>query len=423
MPTRKKSDNIISIGKKSDNIIQNIINSDINSNDMINTVEHLFIESIITDTFGIFWNSIVKDTEKVEAIRNYFNIDDDTNKNNLPIYYYGKYEGLLEISTKLNSIFESKNFKLPESRKNKDNLFRLLDKLCETPTVSEKVLKEHLNIEYDEFKEITKMAQEAKYCNIIRFQGNSLFSLTQKGRDLCEIKRDKEISNKPSMEKCFIILLSGILNELKNDKSLDADTKTENTLRYFTDNINKTLRKIPSIIDPLFGNEVKCLLYQLYKMKNVTTIRGIIKPQLTSTIQKESIKKQNNEEEIEYYANDTLKLVNEIRKKSGLSSLELDLNLMNTAKAYAEKLRESFIFAEQDEDDSSWNIIVKKNRVCFFGNKDIEFKTVNIEIQDYLNNSEYRVQILNKELKTYGAIAHKNKSDGSVFFLQIFNKE
>ena len=136
--------------------------------------------------------------------------------------------------------------------------------------------------------------------------------------------------------------------------------------------------------------------------------------------QKASDKAHAEEEqwEIEHYAEETLKLVNEARAEEGLPALTLDPDLVEAAEIRAKELTEYYSHTRPDGSDS--NTIIDEYSSYFFGTENIAKGTSTTpSITSWMGSSGHRAQILNEKYQYYGAATIRSDS-GSTYSVQIF---
>ncbi len=121
---------------------------------------------------------------------------------------------------------------------------------------------------------------------------------------------------------------------------------------------------------------------------------------------------------IEHYAEETLKLVNEARAEEGLPSLTLDPDLVEAAEIRARELSE--LRSHTRPNGSSWSTIIDEYTSYFFGGENIASGgAVGSRIQGWLDSPGHRKEILNDKVQYYGAAAYVDEN-GSTFFVQLF---
>lgn len=122
--------------------------------------------------------------------------------------------------------------------------------------------------------------------------------------------------------------------------------------------------------------------------------------------------------EIEHYAEETLKLVNEARAEEGLPALTLDPDLVEAAEIRAKELTEYYSHTRPDGSDS--NTIIDEYSSYFFGTENIAKGTSTTpSITSWMGSSGHRAQILNEKYQYYGAATIRSDS-GSTYSVQIF---
>lgn len=134
----------------------------------------------------------------------------------------------------------------------------------------------------------------------------------------------------------------------------------------------------------------------------------------------EATEKAREEEqwEIEHYADETLKLVNEARAEEGLPALTLDPDLVEAAEIRAKELTEYYSHTRPDGSDS--NTIIDEYSSYFFGTENIAKGTSTTpSITSWMGSSGHRAQILNEKYQYYGAATIRSDS-GSTYSVQIF---
>lgn len=121
---------------------------------------------------------------------------------------------------------------------------------------------------------------------------------------------------------------------------------------------------------------------------------------------------------IEHYAEETLKLVNEARAEEGLPALTLDPDLVEAAEIRAKELTEYYSHTRPDGSDS--NTIIDEYSSYFFGTENIAKGTSTTpSITSWMGSSGHRAQILNEKYQYYGAATIRSDS-GSTYSVQIF---
>ena len=136
-----------------------------------------------------------------------------------------------------------------------------------------------------------------------------------------------------------------------------------------------------------------------------------------SDVRTEAIKEEEKWE-IEHYAEETLKLVNEARAEEGLPALTLDPDLVEAAEIRAKELTEYYSHTRPDGSDS--NTIIDEYSSYFFGTENIAKGTSTTpSITSWMGSSGHRAQILNEKYQYYGAATIRSDS-GSTYSVQIF---
>lgn len=128
--------------------------------------------------------------------------------------------------------------------------------------------------------------------------------------------------------------------------------------------------------------------------------------------------KEEDDYNLEHYAEGTLELVNEARAEEGLPSLTLDPDLVEAAEIRARELSEYFSHTRPDGSDS--NTIIREYTSYFFGTENIAKGTSSaINIQAWLSSSGHRKAIIGEKYQYYGA-AKFIDSNGTAYAVQIF---
>lgn len=134
----------------------------------------------------------------------------------------------------------------------------------------------------------------------------------------------------------------------------------------------------------------------------------------------EATEKAREEEqwEIEHYAEGTLELVNEARAEEGLQALTLDPDLVEVAEIRARELCE--LYSHTRPDGSDWSTAIRNYTSYFYGGENIAKGTSTaIEIKTWLSSSGHKKEILNDTVQYYGAAVIRSES-GSTYSVQIF---
>ena len=125
---------------------------------------------------------------------------------------------------------------------------------------------------------------------------------------------------------------------------------------------------------------------------------------------------------IEHYAEETLKLVNEARAEEGLPALILDSDLVEAAEIRAKELSEYFSHTRPDG-RRPHSVLDDLGIPCRSHGENIASGgAITSNIQGWMSSSGHRAAILGEQYETYGAAAYRDEN-GSTFFVQIFNKE
>ena len=122
---------------------------------------------------------------------------------------------------------------------------------------------------------------------------------------------------------------------------------------------------------------------------------------------------------IEHYAEETLKLVNEARAEEGLPPLTLDPDLVEVAEIRARELCELY---SHTRPNGEAGITAIREYGCdyFYGAENIAKGTSNaIEIKTWLSSSGHRKQILSENYQYYGAATISSES-GTTYAIQVF---
>ena len=136
-----------------------------------------------------------------------------------------------------------------------------------------------------------------------------------------------------------------------------------------------------------------------------------------SDVRTEAIKEEDDYN-LEHYAEGTLELVNEARAEEGLPALTLDPDLVEAAEIRARELSEYFSHTRPDGSDS--NTIIREYTSYFFGTENIAKGTSSaINIQAWLSSSGHRKAIMGEKYQYYGA-AKFIDSNGTAYAVQIF---
>ncbi len=126
--------------------------------------------------------------------------------------------------------------------------------------------------------------------------------------------------------------------------------------------------------------------------------------------------------EIEHYAEGTLELVNEARAEEGLPALTLDPDLVEAAEIRARELSEYFSHTRPDG-RRPHSVLDDLGIPCRSHGENIASGgAISSTIQGWMSSSGHRAAILGEQYETYGAAAYRDEN-GSTFFVQIFNKE
>ena len=135
-------------------------------------------------------------------------------------------------------------------------------------------------------------------------------------------------------------------------------------------------------------------------------------------------KKAREEEqwEIEHYAEGTLELVNEARAEEGLQALTLDPDLVAIAEIRAKDLCEYFSHNRPDGSEGTDLIDDYDIPSTINGENIARGTSTAINIQIWLDSSGHRKTIMGKRYQTYGAAIIRSES-GATYCVQIFNRE
>lgn len=123
--------------------------------------------------------------------------------------------------------------------------------------------------------------------------------------------------------------------------------------------------------------------------------------------------------EIEHYAEGTLELVNEARAEEGLPALTLDPDLVEVAEIRAKELCEYY---SHTRPNGEAGITAIREYGCdyFYRAENIAKGTSNaIEIKTWLSSSGHRKQILSENYQYYGAATIRSES-GTTYAVQVF---
>ena len=123
--------------------------------------------------------------------------------------------------------------------------------------------------------------------------------------------------------------------------------------------------------------------------------------------------------EIEHFAEGTLELVNEARSEEGLPPLTLDPDLVEVAEIRARELCELY---SHTRPNGEAGITAIREYGCdyFYGAENIAKGTSNaIEIKTWLSSSGHRKQILSENYQYYGAATISSES-GTTYAIQVF---
>lgn len=138
----------------------------------------------------------------------------------------------------------------------------------------------------------------------------------------------------------------------------------------------------------------------------------------------EATEKAREEEqwEIEHYAEGTLELVNEARAEEGLPALTLDPDLVEAAEIRARELCELYSHTRPDG-RRSHSVLDDLGIPSVTGGENIaKGNSTSIEIKTWLSSSGHRKQIMGENHETYGAAIIRSES-GATYCVQIFNRE
>lgn len=123
--------------------------------------------------------------------------------------------------------------------------------------------------------------------------------------------------------------------------------------------------------------------------------------------------------EIEHYAEGTLELVNEARAEEGLPPLTLDPDLVEAAEIRAKELSEYFSHTRPDG-SQAYDVIKSCGGIYFYDGENIASGgAISSTIQGWMSSSGHRKTIMGSEYQYYGAAAYRDES-GSTFFVQLF---
>ena len=135
----------------------------------------------------------------------------------------------------------------------------------------------------------------------------------------------------------------------------------------------------------------------------------------------EATEKAREEEqwEIEHYAEGTLELVNEARVEEGLPALTLDPDLVEAAEIRARELSEYFSHTRPDG-SQAYDVIKACGGIYFYDGENIaKGGAISSTIQGWMSSSGHRETIMGKKYQYYGAAAYRDEN-GSTFFVQLF---
>lgn len=135
----------------------------------------------------------------------------------------------------------------------------------------------------------------------------------------------------------------------------------------------------------------------------------------------EATEKAREEEqwEIEHYAEGTLELVNEARAEEGLPALTLDPDLVEAAEIRARELSEYFSHTRPDG-SQAYDVIKACGGIYFYDGENIaKGGAISSTIQGWMSSSGHRETIMGKKYQYYGAAAYRDEN-GSTFFVQLF---
>lgn len=138
----------------------------------------------------------------------------------------------------------------------------------------------------------------------------------------------------------------------------------------------------------------------------------------------EATEKAREEEqwEIEHYAEGTLELVNEARAEEGLPALTLDPDLVAIAEIRAKDLCEYFSHNRPDGSEGTDLIDDYDIPSTTNGENIARGTSTAINIQIWLDSPGHRKAIMGKRYQTYGAAIIRSES-GATYCVQIFNRE
>lgn len=132
--------------------------------------------------------------------------------------------------------------------------------------------------------------------------------------------------------------------------------------------------------------------------------------------------KEEEQWEIEHYAEGTLELVNEAREEEGLPALTLDPDLVEAAEIRAKELTEYYSHTRPDG-RRSHSVLDDLGIPSVTGGENIaKGNSTSIEIKTWLSSSGHRKQIMGENHETYGAAIIRSES-GATYCVQIFNRE
>ena len=140
--------------------------------------------------------------------------------------------------------------------------------------------------------------------------------------------------------------------------------------------------------------------------------------------QKASDKAYAEEEqwEIEHYAEGTLELVNEARAEEGLPALTLDPDLVEAAEIRARELCEIYSHTRPDGRRGS-TVIDDLDIPCTVSAENIAMgSSTSINIQVWLDSPGHKKQMMGERYQTYGAALIQTET-GRTYAIQIFNRE
>lgn len=159
---------------------------------------------------------------------------------------------------------------------------------------------------------------------------------------------------------------------------------------------------------------------KIYKSKASNVVSNTTSKTVTTTEKTEDTKVESTDVELQKFADEVLKLVNEERAKAGLSALTTNTTLQNAANKRAQEIVSSFSHTRPDG-RSTFTVLDEYKISYRAAGENIAYgqRTASEVMNGWMNSSGHRANILGSQFGKVGIGVYK-ASNGTYYWTQLF---